>query len=611
LLAEFEGASSADELSEYTGSSAALDQVEKWLDTCESDHSECAPGRRPKQRANEAAEQNGEEQPSPLDTSFLPKRLLEIGTRPNDPIRLIETGTGTKRISGRYMTLSYCWGPPPWFRLMPDNAVQFAKEAKWSESYRTFTHIVRLARKLKIRYIWIDAICILQDGIEFQIEGQTMDLVYGNSVLNVAAAASKDSTGGLFRKRSRQIRHELVFEPVHTRGSKMLSDGTWRIFSGDMWEHQLLQEHLYQRAWVFQERYLSPRLVHFASKQIFWDCARLSACETFPYGLPQPLDTQAAIERHWRERLQHLFSGQPNQQLVGAADDSPEELWRTAVHSYTSCALTNANDKLLAIWGVAKLVKETLKENYAAGMWQNNLHEQLAWRVADCTELVRMELIQGKKVPSWSWASITAKKSYDGAKILLPDRLDSLAGRFKVARDHDGKFLAFKVQENAGLQPELLETKLPIQGRIFKLFPRRDGNKWTAKFEGSTQSQFKIELFPDTQPKPMNEDEEDEVEQEFTLNMESDRRSYVQDSQDDFAIVIACSQPEGSLEYHGFGLTMQYMGATIESLFRRTGLFRFHGHSEKEWEFLDRTCSIFCDTSAFDTNEDGVKFWLE
>jgi hypothetical protein len=559
---------------------------------------------------------NHQEQQETPRTGFLPKRLLDVGKESNDTIRLVEIDAGSSHISKRYMTLSYCWGSSPYFCLETRNKEELIKATKWSEKFATFTHVVKVARRLKVKYVWIDAICITQDDGEFHIEGETMDQVYGNSVLNIAAAASADSRGGLFRKRpltevvSTPIR--IKWSPKHREGPKMLSDGIWRIFSGDVWEHQLLQEILYTRAWVFQERYLSPRLVHFASKQIFWDCAKISACETFPHGLPQSLDSQAAIERHWRERLQHPSRVQPNQQLVGSADDSPEELWRTAVHSYTSCALTNTDDKLIAIWGVAKLVRETLKEEYAVGMWQNNLHEQLAWKVKECAGLRRMRCIREKEVPSWSWASIAAVYRFDGAKVILPDRLDSIE-RVKVARDHDGKALSFRAKSNGNSQPDLPDVRLAVRAHVFRICCIRDANKWALRTE--SQSHKRVELFPDTEAFEDNH-YGDDIDQELSFYQDTPQSMH---SQDDFATIIACSErlhraessTEEIPEYEGFGLSMEYVGEHCGPTFRRTGMFRFQGFTQREMELMDRTSAVFYGSPIFDTDKDGLKFWLE
>jgi hypothetical protein len=43
---------------------------------------------------------------------------------------------------------------------------------------------------------------------------------------------------------------------------------------------------LMQCGWVFQERLLAPRVLHFGSSQIFWECITLRASETHREGTP-------------------------------------------------------------------------------------------------------------------------------------------------------------------------------------------------------------------------------------------------------------------------------------------------------------------------------------
>jgi hypothetical protein len=59
-----------------------------------------------------------------------------------------------------------------------------------------------VARKLHVRYLWIDSLCIIQDDTEdWRTESLRMDQVYKNALLNIAATAASDSRRGLFYSR--------------------------------------------------------------------------------------------------------------------------------------------------------------------------------------------------------------------------------------------------------------------------------------------------------------------------------------------------------------------------------------------------------------------------
>ncbi|KAF2093753.1 HET-domain-containing protein, partial [Rhizodiscina lignyota] len=421
-----------EDLGESTNSDPAWSRVTAWIDNCAKHHPTC------------------NHRQSYLD--FVPTRLLDLSTRRNGFVRLIETKGMS--ITGPYCTLSHCWGnvkENQFINLTAANIKQFLNEGISLEqiSNRNFTEALEVCERLSVRYLWIDSLCIVQhseknksanakeqelEETDWHHEAPLMDQVYRHSHCNIAATASRDRNGGLFR--ARNLDHlrgdgELSLARYHTsRKLGIFGDTVWRIVPSDYWERELLDNVLYTRAWVFQERMLAPRILHFSKNQIFWDCGTLSACEVLPSGLPQPIDTISGTDRHWRQRLQDPSLPQQGP-LAGEATDSLEQFWKRAVQSYTKCNLTNGGDKLVAIWGVAKLVRAALDEEYCVGMWERNFKEQLAWRVADCRTSSRPRPL---RAPSWSWASM------DGA-IELQDRLTS--ERLYAISSHDGKEIAF------------------------------------------------------------------------------------------------------------------------------------------------------------------------
>ncbi|KAH9882022.1 hypothetical protein J1614_001193 [Plenodomus biglobosus] len=179
---------------------------------------------------------------------------------------------------------------------------------------------------------------------------------------------------------------------------------------------------------------LAPRILHFCQDQIFWDCTEMSACESLPGGLPLPLDRLSSIDRHWRGRLQEGGSSQ-SLQVSAANDDSPEDFWKAAVENYTSLDLTKQVDKRLAVWGIAKLVRDSLDEEYAVGMWGLFLEEQLAWKVADHAASQRPEALRVN--PSWAWVSIHGR-------IIIQDRSGRRDRVYRV-KSHEGQPLSFNL----------------------------------------------------------------------------------------------------------------------------------------------------------------------
>ena len=65
-----------------------------------------------------------------------------------------------------------------------------------------FRDAVSITRKLGMRYIWIDSVCIVQDDEkEWELQSTYMGLIYANTRCVISATASKDTEGGCYRPR--------------------------------------------------------------------------------------------------------------------------------------------------------------------------------------------------------------------------------------------------------------------------------------------------------------------------------------------------------------------------------------------------------------------------
>lgn len=146
----------------------------------------------------------------------LPTRLLHIPHSDGEMIRLENTGGQ----SGQYVALSHCWGKSGIDDQTKTTSTNMDKkmcgflESSLPES---FQDAITIARKLGFEYIWIDALCIIQDDCEdWTREASQMAEVYGNASLTISADRAPYSKHGIFGKRSTQI---SLFRP------------TWRMVS--------------------------------------------------------------------------------------------------------------------------------------------------------------------------------------------------------------------------------------------------------------------------------------------------------------------------------------------------------------------------------------------
>lgn len=155
------------------------------------------------------------------------------------------------------------------------------------------------------------------------------------------------------------------------------------------------------RAWVYQERFLAPRTVYFTSAEIIWECGSMVICKC-PCDIHFGLDTAPRYHTYSHREKKDQWFGQ-----WGIIDE------------YSKLNLTKPADRLPAIAGIAshfeshkrRMKNGKLKTSrYLAGLWEDNLHHDLLWRVIfpenKPREVVR---IVPYNAPTWSWASLDSR----------------------------------------------------------------------------------------------------------------------------------------------------------------------------------------------------------
>src|SRR5947207_3291541 len=97
------------------------------------------------------------------DNSKLPKRVISV---PSDLSACPKLYT-TNGESGRYIALSHCWGQRPnMTKLTIGNVALWEDAIEASLLSRNFRDALVVTRRLGFPYIWIDALCIIQDSKE-------------------------------------------------------------------------------------------------------------------------------------------------------------------------------------------------------------------------------------------------------------------------------------------------------------------------------------------------------------------------------------------------------------------------------------------------------------
>ncbi|KAF8846699.1 HET-domain-containing protein [Acephala macrosclerotiorum] len=355
------------------------------------------------------------------NSSWYPTRLLDLGREPylKSVIRLRCKDDLT--FQGAYVTLSHCWGKNASGMIQLTDLNAFKQGIMLSDLPQTFQDAVKITRKLGIRYIWIDSLCIIQGGpaskADWLEESVTMKNVYQNAFLNIAASAAEDSSEGLFFKRDVRDVHRAKISVAWYWWHGEACSGELIICETDFWNRELECSPLLSRGWVFQERLLSPRVLHFARQQVFWECNALAACESHPRGVP---------EIHGDRRDPSVR--RVTYQTPYPSSFSKYHAWNQAVIDYTSCDLTRITDRLIAISGIAEQKSLSLLDgdDYLAGVWRHSLPLSLLWKAVQPEDLDLRP--HDYLAPSWSWASRDVQVlygNYDDQSQPLPIVIDA------------------------------------------------------------------------------------------------------------------------------------------------------------------------------------------
>ncbi|KAF3769549.1 HET-domain-containing protein, partial [Cryphonectria parasitica EP155] len=304
----------------------------------------------------------------------------------------------------RYSALSYCWGDvkPPCLTTAGNHDKQFTK-IDWEQVPQTFKEAIIFTRNLGLEYIWIDSMCIIQEGdgqADWNQECTRMFNYYSNAYITLGALLARNCGEGLFSKEA--LRKQHLFD-IMFRGCRS-SVFAFRLVDED-WE--FLHAHrgwfsrgwsLLRRGWAYQERLVAPRVLFFTKTQLIFDC--FSCCTSEGKSFESPLSRE---DPNLKEQYGALLNG---------SSEHLTQTWQDIVQSYSGLQLTKPLDKLPAIAAIAQQVFSRQKCNddsdteYLCGLRKSHLHVDLLWEPEPFERTISRDREEAKYIaPSWSWAS--------------------------------------------------------------------------------------------------------------------------------------------------------------------------------------------------------------
>lgn len=132
-----------------------------------------------------------------------PRRLLAVSRRP-DGIRLQLKHSDELQDPAtlRWVCLSYCWGGSSTSKLTRSTSTSLQQGIMADRLPKTILDAASVVLALGLEFLWVDALCILQDSAEDWLhEAESMGDIYRGSFLTLAALGAADSSVGLFASR--------------------------------------------------------------------------------------------------------------------------------------------------------------------------------------------------------------------------------------------------------------------------------------------------------------------------------------------------------------------------------------------------------------------------
>ncbi|KAM0239506.1 hypothetical protein ACHAP5_008296 [Fusarium lateritium] len=412
---------------------ADMTRLRAWLHTCKEDHQ------------SQTAD-------SPEYLGPLTDKLRVIDTLDNC---ITEVDTPCE-----YICLSYVWGTGSQTQCTINTKDQLSKPGGLDNAHlpQTILDSIEVTKQLGVRYIWIDALCIVQDDNNDKAKIiSNMSRIYANALLSIVASTNINPTDGLPgvgvpRSHGQDIEKiqgislAVTFQDARQRYSD-IEDQLWNT-----------------RAWTFQERILSQRSIYFTNSQMCFVCPHGATFEdTVPVMDPgykvKPLHDQTQLRsrafdlwmRIWTDPTQSkfinkAFKGDDETTIfIGADEDRTGEMWDDvpriykyeaiassetidaplvrgntmwemyahAVDAYTKRNMTWQSDGVNAFVGITDLIRRGTNTKFWQALPEFELTRGLLWYAQE--PLTRRRSEDGKALfPSWSWAAWKGHVSYRG-----------------------------------------------------------------------------------------------------------------------------------------------------------------------------------------------------
>ncbi|KAJ4301686.1 hypothetical protein N0V90_003779 [Kalmusia sp. IMI 367209] len=296
--------------------------------------------------------------------------------------------------SQRYFALSYVWGTADFFKTTRSNVDSLSQPGGLDQPHislpNTFRDAMKLVEQVGERYIWIDALCIVQDDKMKHDQLNIMDQIYGRAYLTIVSLAGNNVHYGLpgvhlTERKKRPLRG-------HFKGGDFIT-------ALPSLQQAIQKSPHFSRAWTFQETLLSQRCLFVSEGQLFFRCPR----DSFAEG------------PDWQAKISPGISFQLG---LASTRNWHQDIYHSSVEQYTQRYLSYDEDILNAFMGALERMKYMGYHSRGDMILDLPAPDSLLWFSVDRNASRRSRSANSEDLfPSWSWVGWEGAVTYASLKF--------------------------------------------------------------------------------------------------------------------------------------------------------------------------------------------------
>lgn len=295
-----------------------------------------------------------------------------------------------------YVALSYRWGVSAGFRTTRHLLKTLQEPGALSQGARLgdsmapiLQHTIGLTQAIDERYLWVDAVCIVQDDEEHcATQLSLMGAIYATAKITIVATDGDAMSGILGLKGISPPRH------IHQKIVPVF--GTEKVIFRHAPSFKSSTSQYFDRGWTYQEFHLSQRRLIFMNGQIYWHCSYAEWEEDII-----PLEDTARNQGVVFPRALEKLRQKPDFKALNKV-----------LSEYNGRHLSFPEDALPGISGLLSILSRSFKGGFLFGLPEMAFDSALLWRSEYGWNMEKREdsgrknlLALAPRLPSWSWVS--------------------------------------------------------------------------------------------------------------------------------------------------------------------------------------------------------------